>query len=557
MLWSKNQFTPLPKATQDVWKAFDEENFLLLMGAASQSKSFSVGVKLLLEWVRDPEHSTVKVLGPSEQHLEDNLFSHLVQLHRSSTIPLPGEIGKLFIGLDARSRKSSITGVIIPIGKKSSGRLQGVKRHPRKNPHPIFGPLSRLFIFADEISKIPVGLFRDFDNIMSNVSGVGDRGLKVMGAFNPDGTTGDEVGIRCEPPDGWQSFDIDNHFKWKSKRGWAVVRLDAAHSENVIQKKVIFPGLQTYEGFQQIIRNAGGTNTPGYYSMARGAFPPTGAVLSLIPQGMLNEARALPTWYAPPRPCAGVDLALEGADSARFALGEWGLCTSLKYPPCLKHPQGHTVLFKDERGRNQPRYLLYLKQIFKLPSGDTIQMSTEVIRLCRSTGVSAEWLCVDRTGNGAGTHDMIKHTWGSAIGVNYSESPSETKIMAESSGTCKELFDRVMSELWWASKLFFEFGYLKISPEADVGELFPQLTSRLFRPGKTNKIESKTDWKSRNMGKSPDEADALTLLVHAARMASGVIPGMDVSATDSGDDDEYDEYPDRPRISVDNKFEDL
>ena len=88
----------------------------------------------------------------------------------SRTIPLPGTVGKLFIGMDAKERKGSITGVVVPLGKKAAGRLQGVKRDPRKKPHHIFGKLSRMFVFLDEIANIPIGIWRDIDNVMSNTT---------------------------------------------------------------------------------------------------------------------------------------------------------------------------------------------------------------------------------------------------------------------------------------------------------------------------------------------------------------------------------------------------
>jgi hypothetical protein len=560
LLWSPNQFTPEPKATRDVWDAFDNEDFILLMGAASQSKSFSVGVKLMLEWIRDPEFTTIKVLGPSEQHLEDNLFSHLVSLHRGSTIPLPGEIGKLFIGTDPRSRKGSITGVVIPIGKRAAGRLQGTKRINRPKAHPIHGPLSRMYIFLDEVSNIPTGIWSDIDNIMSNVAGEGDRGLKIIGAYNPSGSPGDEVGVRVEPQFGWPKFDMDVHFSWKSKRGWHVVRLDAAQSENVKLKRVIYPGLQSYEGFQQIIKNSGGTNSPGYYAMCRACYPPMGTVLSLITQGMINTVKATPVWYSRPRNVGGVDLALEGSDSAQFAHGEWGMATAMKYPPCLKHPTGHTVTFTDKSGRRQPRWVLHLKQIFPLPSADTVAMTAEVIRMARLLGVAPAWLCVDRTGNGQGVYDLLKHEWSEEIiGVNYSESPTETKIMEEDTDLPTALYDRIQTELWYALRKFIEFGYLKLASEVETEKLFMQLTGRLFRSsGKKSKIEAKADYKSRFQGKSPDEADSTTLLVHAVRVASGVTLGMDIDSTDHGEDDSDDwGGDDGPRISVENRFDDL
>lgn len=555
LLWPRTLFDPRPESTQRVWKALDEQNFVLLMGAGSMSKSFSAAVWLFLEWVRDPEYTTIKVLGPSEQHLEDNLFTHLVTLHRSSAVPLPGTINSLFIGMDAKQRKSSISGVVIPLGKKSAGRLQGTKRVPRKKPHPIFGPLSRMFIFLDEIANIPKGIWRDIDNLLSNAQG--DNGLKILGAFNPTDQN-DEVGTRCEPPFGWGMFDPDQHYGWTSKRGWHVVRLDAARCENVLQKRVIFPGLQTLEGFNQIIQNSGGTNSPGYWAMARGCFPPTGTPMSIMPQGLLTTFLATPIWYETPRSVGGVDIALEGNDEAIFAKGSFGRATGLRMPPSLLHPNGHEILFKNAKNQVIARPILWLEQIFKLPKGDTVFVKEQIIRLARTTGVAPEWLCVDRTGNGAGVHDLLKNDWHVGVmGVNFYEGASETKIMAEDLGTAKELYDRAQSELLFALRKWVEFGYFKGSPALETAELYQNLTGRLFRmTGTKSKAETKADYKSRNQGKSPDYGDAVSLMVHAARKASGLVPGMNSANTEDSTEDDYDDG-DGPRIDVTNRYDNL
>jgi hypothetical protein len=61
MLWSPSLFTTEPESAKRVWKAFTDHNFILLMGAASMSKSYSMGVRLMLEWIRDPEFTSVRV----------------------------------------------------------------------------------------------------------------------------------------------------------------------------------------------------------------------------------------------------------------------------------------------------------------------------------------------------------------------------------------------------------------------------------------------------------------------------------------------------------------
>ena len=153
LLWPTTLFQTEPQCTKDVWQLFDEASMGLVMGAGSMSKSFGLGGRLMLEWVKDPLYTSIRAIGPTEDHLEANLFSHFVRLHQSASLPMPGEVGELFIGMSRRNQLSSIKGIVIPVGKvKKAGRLQGLKRQPRPTPHPKFGHLSPLFIFIDEIT---------------------------------------------------------------------------------------------------------------------------------------------------------------------------------------------------------------------------------------------------------------------------------------------------------------------------------------------------------------------------------------------------------------------
>jgi hypothetical protein len=557
MLWSPTQFNPNPQSTQDVWKLFEEADTGLIMGGAKMSKSFSMGVRLFLEWVRDPEYTSIRVLGPSENHLEENLFSHLVSLHQHASLPMPGTVGDLFIGLSRRDQTSSIRGVIIPKGNvKKAGRLQGGHRRPRPTPHPIFGPLSRMFIFLDEIENIPAGVWQDIDNVLSEIE-KGGQGFKVFGAYNPTNST-DEVGKRAEPPFGWGDIDEDKHYRWKSVRGWDVLRLDGERCENVVQGKVIYPGLQTRDGLERIAQNAGGRNAPGYRTMGRGLYPSSGIEATVIPPGMLTKFRGEFIWHGEPVPVGATDLALEGGDGAIHTLGDWGLASGIKFPASLEFPQGRTVMFKDPRGQVVPRWGLQAKQQFVLPKGETVSMKNSVLDMNRKSGVRPEYYACDRTGHGAGVADLIRYEWSTTIhDVNYSSGASETKIMLEDSKTCVEEYERIFSELWFALRLWGEFGYLLIHPSMDMTKLTQQLTNRRFRTKSGRKcVESKTDYKARGF-ESPGEADSLTLLVHAARKGSGVIPSMRGASVDSNDssDDDWNgaAYPNGVRIDESNR----
>lgn len=555
LLWSPTLFTPKPESTQRVWRSFDTDNYILLMGAASMSKSYSMGVRLMLEWIRDPQFTTVQVIGPSENHLEDNLFSHLVELHKSATIPLPGVVGKLFIGIDPRKRRGAIRGVVVPLGKKSAGRIQGTKRFNRTKPHPIFGTLSRMFVFLDEMVNIPKGIWKDIDNVLANAQG--DSGLKIIGAFNPTDPQ-DEVGRRCEPIGGWMRFDPDRDFDWKSTRGWRVVRLDAKYSENVQTGTKIYEGLQTREGYDLIITNSGGSDSPGYWTMARGCFPPTGVTMAIIPGGMLNKFKAEFIWLETPEEAAGIDMALQGKDCAYFAKGKFGVASGIRMPPTLENPNGITVFFKNRSGNNTPRWALQLEAIFKLPKGDTQQMAETVVKLCKQLFVKPAWVCMDRTGNGQGVYDVIKYIWSSEVqGVNYSEKASDRKIMVEDTKTPEELYDRVQTELWFLMRKMIEFDYAKALPSMDLTELIPQLSTRWFRAtGKISKVETKEDYRLRNQALSPDEADAVSLLFLGARNAAQVTFGMTPENT-SADGYDEDDTSDSYRVDITNRTDSL
>lgn len=84
----------------------------------------------------------------------------------------------------------------------------------------------------------------------------------------------------------------------------------------------------------------------------------------------------------------------------------------------------------------------------------------------------------------------------------------------------------MQTELWFALRNWGEFGYFLLEPAMDLSKLTQQLTQRRFRTsGGHSKVESKKDYMSRGFA-SPDEADSLTLLVHAARKGSGLILSM-------------------------------
>ncbi len=532
LLWTPSLFSGDPRSVRMIWDSVFRNVATAVPGASSMGKSYDLGVWCYLDWRRDPYYTNVQIVGPSEGHLERNLFSHLAKLHRNAAIPGPGELIQLGLTLDAVQRDSGIFGLVVPVGKRAAGRLQGVKVIPRAKAHPQFGKMSRLRVMLEEAENIPIGIWEDTVNILSNARGV--EQFKMFAAFNPKDRNS-PCAQRVEPVDGWNSVELETSEHWKSKRGWSVVRLDAYRSENVTTGQEVFAGLQTKEGLEISIKNAGGVGTAGYYTFARGWYPAQGVDLAVIPQHLMTDAYGIYEFAESPRMVGAVDVALEGGDSAIFAMGRLGLASGWRRPP-VEGKQSPLEIFKDQFGQPTRREVLQLDQLFTMPKGDTMKLVTEIKRICQGAYIKGSALGVDRAGNGAGVHDVLVATFSADVrGVNGSMSPTERKIMEEDQRLPADAYANLLSEIWFSTGKFLEFGFLKINPSIPQDPLVSELTGRQFpHAGAKVKVESKKDYKSRG-NKSPDRADAVTILVFVARMLMDGTPTL-TGVTAVGDD---------------------
>lgn len=533
LLWPESLFCPDPSSVRRIWKAIDEYRQVLLPGASSMGKTYTPGVKFMLEWLADPEFTNVIVVGPSEEHLESNLFTHMAKLHREAAIPVPGEIGERFIGLDRRDLRSCIRGVVIPLGKaKGAGRLQGNKRHARRVPHPIFGKLSRLFILLDELENIPVGIFPDIDNVISAVQDPNDVGFRIVGAYNPKDRSSKPAEL-SEPVEGWAKFDADRDHEWTSRRGWRVVRLDATQSENVLQNRVVYPGLQTKTALDLLFQTAGGLSGASWWTFGRGCYPPLGVSGAVLPSQFVDRQIGTPKWVSAPATFGGVDLAVT-------ANGDWSIFAEIQYglANSIVSPGGVGVKLLDAAGRSRPRMVAFLKRLHRLPRGETVGTATEVRKKAVELGVLPSRMALDRTGHGTGVVDVLRETWSpEVLGINYSESATAGKIYEEQLLPSSELFTRIDAEIWYGLRHWCELGYLWFSPELQLGagsEVYTQLTERLStKSGSREGVESKREYQKRTGKGSPDEADAIGLGVLRLRKSLEVVLsyGAAVSST--------------------------
>ena len=554
LLWKPTQFTADPDSVQQIFHSLFTESQVLVQGAASMGKSFSIGVWMYLDWRRDPANTNVQVVGPSQDHLEKNLFSHLISLHNSCSIPSPGNVTTLCIALDPHDKYAGIKGLVIPLGKKSAGKLQGVKVKPRKVPHPRLGKMTRLRVVLEEAENIHVGVWEDMINLSANAAN--KEQFKVIAAYNPKDRSS-QVGVRAEPLDGWGSVDIETSYQWYSKRGWRVLRLDGWRSENVLLGWEKFAGLQTKQGLEALTLQAGGMNTSGFYTMARGWYPEDGLDTVVFPPALLkdDQVRGEFIWAEEPVNVGALDVALEGGDTAIFKTGRYGPAIGYKALPTLTDrgvPQ--VVHFQDNAGRRSYRQVLQVDQCVPIPKGRTEDVGEAAIQIARTLGIKPEWLGIDRTGNGAGVHDYVRAKYGDTVhGINGSSSSTDMRILVEDKLLPCDEYNLLYTELWFALKKWIEVGVCKFAFSLPSDPLVSELLGRRYIQPIGNpkvRVEPKKTYKSRG-NKSPDRADALTMLLHVVRIQTHIVQSYKTGSVSELN------APMKQRIDTTNRFQSL
>jgi hypothetical protein len=517
LLWGHDVFTAEPESVSRVWAALFKHDRLLVPGGGALGKSYGGAAWFYLAWRQDPAHTSIKVVSLTAEHAERNLFASIKNFHRTALVP-PTGLGR---GEDL-AKSIQVTGdakqgihlVAIPKGESGFGVLRGFHPSPREGkPHPRFGRLSRNFVVLDEAEEIPGGVWEGVNNLCSTMTPENAGHIKVFGASNPKDRTSD-FGARCEPERGWGSIDCEEDLEWDSRDGWRVLRLDAKRCENVVEKRVVYPGLQTYEGFMQYESRG---KTAEYATMARGWFPQEGVSMAIITPAMMDNAVGMVRFIGPVVSVAAFDLALEGNDQLLCTYGRFGLS------------DGWTPLSGKFVSFPSPRVVVQVDSQMPFPKGDTVKQTEAIIRFCRQMRISPTWTIVDRTGNGSGVHDLLLSRFGPEVyGVNYSTMATDTRVLGDDSQRANELYHGVVSELIFGLGKYLEFGFVKLAPGFRQEDLVRQATGRRYKQkGKgLVRVESKAEYCKRTRQKSPDALDSLSLLVFLVRQRGDSVASM-------------------------------
>jgi hypothetical protein len=487
MLWNGNPQKPGIIWHPDCETALEEfckigaKGEVLVSGSASGGKSFAAAIYSVLFWLCDQSNSAVLVCSTTLPGLRKRIWGEVRRLYLAiETICAPANYveSKLSIESVKGDAKHGIFGVSVGAGDeaKALGRLIGFH-------------VPRMCVIADELTDVPEAIVQAMTNLSTGKKKAAFIGLGNAASYF------DSHGKMCEPEDGWASINV-NTDRWKTKRGGVALHFDGFQSPNVLANRVIYPFLLTREDIAATARDYG-ENSPQMWRFRRGFWPPDGIEQTVLSESLLQRFAAMskePWADMDTQLWAGLDPAFGGGDKCLLSFAKTGKTAR----------ETNVVEFAET---------VTIKTDLTNPSPLHFQIANSVKEHCVKRGVNPRNFGMDVTGEGGGLASIIAETWSPDFHqVEFGGKPSEMPVSEMNPKTCREEYDRKVTELWYSFRVAVMAGQVRgLSPDAA-----KEFCIRLFSVENKIKLEKKTDMKLR-VGRSPDAADSCCVLLDTIR----------------------------------------
>lgn len=453
-----------------------------ITGPASASKTFGASLYTVMFWFCSPMDTGVLGCSTTYRGLKERLWADIRMLYNRA-LPMIGPIGRLvdsdvMIQSAKGETKHGIFGIAVAQGEEAKALDRIIGFHPR-----------RILVIADELPGIPWAIIKALTNLFTAKQKAQFIGLGNASFFF------DSHGQMCEPKAGWSSVTVDSD-RWETKRGGICIHLDGFKNPNVVAKKVIYPFLLTQEDIDRTAAEYG-YDSVDMWRMRRGFWCPDGITKTVLNDSIIRKFLAMEktVWEGGTERWAGLDPAFEGGDRcilrfARTGRSDAGIDT-LEYE--------ETLTIKTSVTSKEPLHF---------------QIARQVKEACIARNVDPRHFGMDVTGEGGGLASIIAETWSPGFHqVEFGGKPSDLPVSEVNRKPCsKEYYDKV-TELWFSFRNAVMAGQIRgMDPDTAM-----EFCSRLYTVDGVTWVESKKEMKSRPGAKSPDLADAATIILNTVR----------------------------------------
>jgi hypothetical protein len=507
LLWQKRYSHHWTDLITDTW--LKSPGRTGCFGPSSSQKSFTFTMDALVMFYARPKGTTVLISSTTKDDLQRRVWGYVLELDKEARErypDLPGHFVESELKLladakdtEGRSKKDGVMGVAC----KKGGQWQGLEGYVgTKN--------DVLILVCDEAHFMPVGFLDALANLESN-----DPCFAAIMGNLPD--VENPLGWACEPVNGWESLpdtEVSRVYptKWVNGRAIQLVGLDSPNLK--------FPeGQEPYKGLigrryiEQCAHNYGRDSTK-FHMFASGKVPRQGMHCTVFTKAecIKHDASAAVQWgHKPVVRGYGLDAAYSGLGGDR----------TVGFP---------FVYGQDVAGK----WRFWLGPMHVYPgSSDARYTHAEAIameckRQCEAAGIEAQHVFFDGTGRSELTSAFARLWSADVVPIEFggpaTQRPSftgETWRMNEkkekSPGTaklCTDVFDRFVTELWFALKWCIVADQMRGMPQEAIDEGSLR-KFEVVRGGKES-VEPKDEMKERGL-RSPDICDAIVCALEGAR----------------------------------------
>lgn len=525
--WSRTQIRSLCQTEHAIKVGNVIQRFVYWPGCKTAGKTFTAGHYAFIWWLADPNCSAVMLTSTSGVMIKSRMWPVIQDLFHMAkrTAAEKYKIDEAMVNcgnlLDSQTVlqrekgdfKRSIRAVSVEQGEigKSVAKIQGMHE-------------KRMLLIVDEATDTPEAVYR----VIPNMEG-GCTDLTVLLIGNPISRELDPFDRACQPVGGWDSISIDAT-EWPAKgeerdlclKPGLTVNFQGWDSPNVKMGKTIYPFLYSYENH---LMDRGKEDTIEYWKWTRGRPPPAGISNTVMDEVMVRkyDGRGKLTFMSKATPIAALDSGF-GGDKCVLQFGALGdlaqSSSSSELLPSSNISSGKMGI--------QCTEMLEFKALATTDHEIDWQIAQWVIAECKKRSVLPEYLGADATGIGKGVCSHLREDWGQIVRVEFGGMASENPASEDDPRPSFEVYDRRVTELWYSCKQMLKSGQLKgLYQEAIAGFCFRTYQIK----NRKTQIQTKEEMKLK-FGKSPDHADAVSILVEVARQ-NGASPGIVLA--ESGD----------------------
>lgn len=480
-------------------------NLVNLMGCASSGKTHIAACFCYTVWKSAPHNTSAYLSTTTTESLDTKLWATVNQIFGEDK----HQFGKMINSIRAlvleeevtednaknRDLRNAIKGVVIPTGNEGNnvvGTIAG-----RKNDRTIW--------CCDEYSHMDLGVMKGRMNLFANAAA---GGWAQFISANNGPHEGSASMIDCEPENGWESVNKDDHWRWETSKG-VCLYFNGDKSPNLRVERgqhPPFPKIADWLVRDEMLKAAGHEeNTPEFWTQWFG-FPPSINISDtvLTKAYLMNGGAFLPAEWegASTKWVGGFDPGFKkGGDPCCAHFGKIG--RDVRAKNILELEPDAVTLQPDATG----------KEAFEQ------QIAKKFVSACEKRGCRE--IAIDVTGDGGIMLQAIEKEARergyqlNCMAVSFSGTADDKIVIPGEKRVGKDMFANKVSQLWSVARICVDNKVIR--GLGDKGKAVQQLCQRKYFTDEKKRwqVEPKRSMKER-IKRSPDQADACCLCIHIA-----------------------------------------